>query len=110
MRSYLGLDIGTSGCKAAVFDQNGRMVWLARRDYDLALTSDGRAELDSDIVVQRCLAAMAEVRAQVGGNVRAIAVDQPLSMNSSAEFDLKSAYSLRRTINRRSKQPLLGLE
>ena len=74
MRSYLGLDIGTSGCKAAVFDQNGRMVWLARRDYDLALTSDGRAELDSDIVVQRCLAAMAEVRAQVGGNVRAMSV------------------------------------
>jgi xylulokinase len=74
MCNYLGLDLGTSGCKAAVFDEHGRMVSLARRDYDLQLTPDGGAELDSDLVIQHCLAAMAEVKAQVGGKIRAMSV------------------------------------
>ena len=74
MRSYLGLDIGTSGCKAAAFDETGRMVSLARRDYDLNFTSDGGAELDSDLVMEHCLAVVAEARAQAGDEVRAMAV------------------------------------
>ena len=33
--SYLGLDIGTGGCKAAVFDGDGRLLALAYREYPL---------------------------------------------------------------------------
>jgi xylulokinase len=74
MCNYLGLDLGTSGCKAAVFDESGRMVSLARRDYDLQFTPDGGAELDSDLVIQHCLTAMEQARAQAGGKVRAMSV------------------------------------
>jgi xylulokinase len=74
MRNYLGLDIGTSGCKAAVFDANGRLLSLARREYDLLLTPDGGAELDSDVVINDCLAVITEARAQAGGEVQAMAV------------------------------------
>ena len=28
-----GLDIGTTGCKLTVFDETGKRVGLARRDY-----------------------------------------------------------------------------
>lgn len=74
MRNYLGLDIGTSGCKAAVFDANGRLLSLTRREYDLLLTPDGGAELDSELVIDHCLAVIAEARAKAGGEVRAMAV------------------------------------
>lgn len=33
--SYLGLDIGTSGCKALVFDDSGRTLASAYREYPL---------------------------------------------------------------------------
>ena len=74
MPNYLGLDIGTSGCKAAVFDERGRMVALAHRDYELHFTPDGGAELDSDLVIARCLEVLAEARTQATGKVRAMAV------------------------------------
>ncbi len=74
MRNYLGLDIGTSGCKAAVFDEGGRLISLARREYELHFTPDGGAELDSEGVMAHCLAVIAEARAHAGGEIRALAV------------------------------------
>jgi sugar (pentulose or hexulose) kinase len=35
--SYLGLDIGTTGCKAAVFDAEGRSLAFAYRELYPAL-------------------------------------------------------------------------
>jgi len=31
--SYLGLDVGTTGCKAVVFDDRGRQLSSAYREY-----------------------------------------------------------------------------
>jgi hypothetical protein len=59
MSSYLGIDIGTSGCKAVVFDERGRPLASASRGYRLHLTPDGGAELDSDEVMDSCLAVIA---------------------------------------------------
>ncbi len=70
----MGLDIGTSGCKAAVFDSAGRMQALARRTYALSLTSDGGAELDPAGVMQQCRAAVAEAARGLTGKIRAMAV------------------------------------
>jgi xylulokinase len=90
MRNYLGLDIGTSGCKAAVFDERGRMVALAHRDYELHFTPDGGAELDSDLVIARCLDAMAEAKAQVGGPVCAMAVSSQGEAFTAVDADGRS--------------------
>ena len=54
MNCYMGIDIGTSGCKAVVFDQNGRQVSWAYREYDLFSPEPGWAELDSDEVIEKC--------------------------------------------------------
>lgn len=54
MGNYLGLDIGTSGYKAVVFDRRGRILSSAHREYDLITAADGTAELDSEIVIARC--------------------------------------------------------
>ena len=45
--SLLGLDIGTSGCKAVAFDLGGRTISLAYEEYDPVRTRPGWAELDT---------------------------------------------------------------
>ena len=50
----MGIDIGTSGCKAAVFDENGQQLVLVNREYDVIFTADDGVELDSDAVIANC--------------------------------------------------------
>jgi len=45
--SLLGIDVGTSGCKAAVFSEDGRLLGLAYEEYDYQRPQPGWAELDS---------------------------------------------------------------
>ncbi len=45
--SLLGIDIGTSGCKAAAFDCDGHLLSFAYREYPTLYSGDGTAELDS---------------------------------------------------------------
>ena len=45
--SLLGIDVGTSGCKAALFSEDGRMLELAYEEYDYQCPQPGWAELDS---------------------------------------------------------------
>lgn len=53
--SFLGLDIGTSGCKAVVFDDQGRCLASASHEYALRHRQPGWAELDSKAVGDGCL-------------------------------------------------------
>ena len=52
--SYLGLDIGTSGCKAAVFEENGTCLSSAYLTYSVISPQSGWAELDSNEVIEKC--------------------------------------------------------
>ncbi len=52
--SYLGLDIGTTGCKAAIFDAEGRLLSSSYKDYPLYSPKPGWAELDSCEVISKC--------------------------------------------------------
>ena len=36
MRTFLGIDIGTTSLKAAVFDEGGRRLGLRQADYTLS--------------------------------------------------------------------------
>jgi len=60
MNHYLGVDVGTSGCKAVAFDQQGNQIAAAYREYDVLSPQDGWAELDSDLVMERCFEVIAE--------------------------------------------------
>lgn len=66
--SYLGLDIGTTGCKAAVFDAEGRMLALAYREYPLLSPRPGWAEVDSARVCDDCLSAVREAAGAARGD------------------------------------------
>lgn len=45
--SLLGIDVGTTGCKAVVFDEDGQAIASAYREYDLQRPQLGWAELDA---------------------------------------------------------------
>lgn len=60
MNYYMGIDIGTSGCKAVIFDENGRQVSMAYREYNLISKHKGWAELDTDEVMEKCFGVIKE--------------------------------------------------
>jgi xylulokinase len=52
--SYLGLDIGSTGCKALVFNDAGRELSSAYREYPVLSPREGWAEIDSRRVIDLC--------------------------------------------------------
>ena len=72
--AFLGVDIGTSGCKAVAFDAAGRTLAGAHRAYAVKSPAPGWMELDSMEVLDRCLEVIAEAAAKAGEPVEALAV------------------------------------
>jgi xylulokinase len=66
--SLLGIDVGTAGCKAAAFAEDGRCVATAYREVPTQSPRDGWAELDSAAVFALVKETIAEVAAQTGGD------------------------------------------
>lgn len=73
--SYLGIDVGTTGCKAGLFREDGRLLKLAYREYPLLSPEKGWAELDSARVMQSGLEVIREAAGSCPGDaVRAIGI------------------------------------
>jgi xylulokinase len=66
--SLLGVDVGTSACKAAAFAEDGRRLSLASRDYGTLHPRPGQAELDSHEVWRKTREVIAEAAAGAGGD------------------------------------------
>lgn len=62
--SLLGVDVGTSGCKAVAFDLEGRVIASAYREYPLLEPHPGWQELDAHQVAQAVREVIREVGAQ----------------------------------------------
>ena len=75
MNYYLGIDIGTSGCKAVIFNEDGRQEALAYRDYNIISQKPGWAELDTDEVISKCFDVIRESASKVkDGTVRGLGI------------------------------------
>jgi xylulokinase len=75
MNHYLGIDIGTSGCKAVIFDEDGRQVSIASREYDIISRSPGWAELDTDEVIAKCFEVIRESASHLkAGSVKGMGI------------------------------------
>ena len=70
--TLLGVDVGTTGCKAAVVGLEGSVRATAYREYPLATPRPGWAELDPDGVWDAVCACIREVTAAVGPNRRGL--------------------------------------
>lgn len=64
--SLLGIDLGTTGCKAGVFGLDGSCIAHAYREYNMIHPQPGWSELDSTDVWQKTLAVIAEGVAKCG--------------------------------------------
>ncbi|MHB8578854.1 MAG: FGGY-family carbohydrate kinase [Ignavibacteriaceae bacterium] len=58
--NYLGIDIGSSGCKALVVDGNGQQLAIAQREYNVYYSGEGSATLDSNEVIEKCFEVIKE--------------------------------------------------
>ncbi len=73
--SLLGIDVGTTGCKAAAFSKAGELLASAYREYDIRRPQSGWAELDPEEVWQAVREVIAEAAARTQGDpVTALAV------------------------------------
>jgi len=75
--SYLGIDVGTTGCKAVAFDAEGNERASAYREYRTLVPQAGWTELDSDEVCAACMDAIrqaAETCRLAGDPVRGLGV------------------------------------
>lgn len=79
--SLMGVDIGTTGVKAVVFDLSGRRLSLAYREYPLIHPSPGFAELDSSQVLRAAF----DVIAESAECVKTIGPVQSIAVSSQGE-------------------------
>ena len=66
--SLMGIDIGTTGCKASVFDLSGRQLAQAYREYDFVRPRPGWQEINSVELWTKVKAVVAEVAAKTAGD------------------------------------------
>jgi len=62
--SLLGIDVGTSGCKAALFAPDGRLIAAAYQEYDIQRPQPGWAELDAAQVWEKVKRTIRQVTAR----------------------------------------------
>ena len=75
MDYYLGIDIGTSGCKAVLFDENGLLKHTAYRAYNIISLNPGHAELNSDEIINKCFQTIKESTKYISeGKIRGIGI------------------------------------
>ena len=72
--TVLGVDVGTSGCRAAAYDPALREVAAATARYQVSLTGPGRAEIDADQVWAAVAGCLRTVNAQLDRSPQALAI------------------------------------
>ncbi len=100
--SLLGIDLGTIGCKALLFDAGGKRLAKSYREYSMITGHGGVAELDSAAVMEDVKSVIREAVAFAGGDViEAISVssmgeafvpvtaDRKILGNSPLNFDVR---------------------
>lgn len=70
----MGIDIGTTGAKAAVFSQDGKMLGYGMETYAISFPGRAYAEQDAQYVWTQTKKAVAKAAAESGGDVQAISI------------------------------------
>lgn len=69
MNCFIGIDIGTSGCKALAFDDSGHQLSESSRSYEIISRKHDWAELDTDEVISKCFEIIKESASQAGDRI-----------------------------------------
>jgi len=100
--NLLGIDVGTTGCKVAIFSLQGEMLASAYREYDAQNPQPGWAQLDAEAIwkdvkeaIRSVTAAYPEVEIQalsvssLGEAVVPVSADRQILGPSLLNFDLR---------------------
>lgn len=71
--AYIGIDVGTTGSKATVIEQSGKIVLSIYHEYDLEFPKPGYVTMNPDRVWSAVKRALSEAAAQYGKPIEAIA-------------------------------------
>jgi xylulokinase len=72
---FCGLDVGTTGVKAVVFDEMGIQISRSYRAYVIHVESDGTRLLTGQELWQKTRQVLTEIAASGGGDLDALCVD-----------------------------------
>jgi xylulokinase len=84
---FLGVDLGTTGCKAVLFDENGHIISSDYREYLIINNAPGHAELDSLCIWNYVKDMIKDCSAGISEPIKAISVSSlgeavvPVSVN-----------------------------
>ena len=78
--SLLGIDVGTTGCKAVVFSETGRILASSYREYDFDSPEPGQGQMDSKKIWRRIKEA---IRAAASSTEEAISALSVCSLGES---------------------------
>jgi sugar (pentulose or hexulose) kinase len=80
---FLGIDIGTSGCKLLVVDSQGQVIAEASREYNLITPKSGWIEQDPEEILEAVSIALGQLSREFQklghkmSDMRALAIDSP---------------------------------
>lgn len=75
MMLVMGVDMGTTGSKAVIFDENWNIISSAYREYDICFSGQNRLELDFELVWSKIQEAIIEANSKIdSSNIGALAV------------------------------------
>ncbi|HEY3368103.1 MAG TPA: gluconokinase [Symbiobacteriaceae bacterium] len=92
MKTIIALDLGTTSCRALLFDLEGRVLASASRTYPLHTPAPGLVEQKPDDLLAACDATVAEVAAQAGNPADVLGVSLCTYMHSSVALDNAGHY------------------
>ena len=72
--AFIGLDVGTTGCKATVIDAGGNVKSYAYQEYAPIIPAKGRAELDVNVVWEGAKKVLSEAAAKSGETIDVVTV------------------------------------
>ncbi len=91
MLYYMGIDVGTTGCKTVIFDQDGSEYGEAYREYPVICTMPHQAEQDAEQVFAMLIQTMSEAVSKAGvRSVEALSI----SVQGDAVMPVDSDYQL----------------
>lgn len=102
--SYLGLDIGTGGCKAVIFNSEGKELAAAFREYPLLHPHPGHAELDPYEVIRKCFEVIAEVNGRSSDPVVAMCISSQGEAFTPVDRDGKALANAMVSSDARAKE------
>lgn len=101
---FLGLDIGTSSCKALVTDEKGKNISYAYRGYSVIHPRTGWMELDAEMVWEKVKECISDCcRKGVGKDISAVAVSTQGEAVIPVSEERKALYGAIVTFDVRNK-------